>query len=207
MQWSTPGGPGPRPDQRTSTSRFQRSNPGDSRRQLGIHSAEFLVCQQYPHAKTIELGRQLTYDTTTSWSWRSRKQKPVLFTKPCSKFHFVASDEIFCLDGCPKERGTRSDRTSSQPWSTGGFNHGRPCPDTHSSIFRYVSPPSRPMAQLTVDLDGDGSNDGSDTEELLDAQLVLSSSTPTKKRKRPSSPEPVRSKRSTAGKKKARLYD
>jgi hypothetical protein len=115
MQWSTPGAPGPRPDPRSSAGRFQRSNPGDSRRQLGIHSAEFLVCQQYPHAKIIEPCRQVTYHTTTSWSRGSRKQKPVLVTKPCSKSHFVDLDEIFCLDGCPKERGTRSDRTTSHP--------------------------------------------------------------------------------------------
>ncbi|EAQ88567.1 predicted protein [Chaetomium globosum CBS 148.51] len=78
-----------------------------------------------------------------------------------------------------------------------------------------IEPPSSPGAQLdsiTADpdqmpTDGDDSNDGSDTEELLDAQLVSSSSTPTKKRKEPSSPEPARSKRSTAGRKKARLYD
>jgi hypothetical protein len=47
----------------------------------------------------------------------------------------------------------------------------------------------------------------SDTEQLLEKQLAATSTTPTPKRKELGSPEPSRSKRATAGKKKARLYD
>ena len=173
---------------------------------MGTHSAEFPVNQQYTHAEIIGPCWQLANDTTIGWPRSSRKQKPVLFTRPCSKSHFLASESIF-LAGCPRNRRTRSDRTTIQPWSTARLDHGRSRSDAHRSIFRYVSPPARPTAHLTVDPDGDDSNDGSDTEKLLDAQLVSSSSTPTKKRKEPSSPEPARSKRSTAGRKKARLYD
>jgi hypothetical protein len=50
-------------------------------------------------------------------------------------------------------------------------------------------------------------DDDSDTEQLLEDQLTRANTTPTKKRKRQTSPEPIRSKRSTAGKKRARLYD
>jgi hypothetical protein len=55
--------------------------------------------------------------------------------------------------------------------------------------------------------DTDHTGNASDTEQLLEDQLAPSSTTPTRKRKKQRSPEPVRSKRTTAGKKKARLYD
>ena len=68
-----------------------------------------------------------------------------------------------------------------------------------SGIYHRLSTAT---AHPTIDLHGDDSNDASDTEELLDAQPVSSSRTPTKKRKEPSSPEPARSKRSTAGRRR-----
>ncbi|KAK3350319.1 hypothetical protein B0T25DRAFT_611560 [Lasiosphaeria hispida] len=47
----------------------------------------------------------------------------------------------------------------------------------------------------------------SDVEQLLDDQLVSTSATPTRKRKGPDSPGSGRNKRTTAGKRKAQLYD
>jgi hypothetical protein len=64
-----------------------------------------------------------------------------------------------------------------------------------------------PMARLTINSDTDNTDGVSDTEQLLNEQLASSSTTLKKKRKRPDSPEPPRSKRSTAGRKKPRLYD
>jgi len=55
--------------------------------------------------------------------------------------------------------------------------------------------------------DTDHTDDGSNAEQLLEDQLAPVDTTPTRKRKKQTSPEPIRSKRSTAGKKRARLYD
>ncbi|KAH7146627.1 hypothetical protein B0J13DRAFT_524391 [Dactylonectria estremocensis] len=55
--------------------------------------------------------------------------------------------------------------------------------------------------------DSDRTDGGSDTEQMLDDQLDPTSPTPTRKRKQQSTPETIRSKRTTAGKRRAQLYD
>ncbi|KAL6406056.1 hypothetical protein AUP68_10617 [Ilyonectria robusta] len=55
--------------------------------------------------------------------------------------------------------------------------------------------------------DSDRTDGGSDTEQMLDDQLDPPSPTPTRKRKQQSTPEPIRSKRTTAGKRRAQLYN
>ncbi|EAQ88793.1 hypothetical protein CHGG_05412 [Chaetomium globosum CBS 148.51] len=138
-----------------------------------------------------------------------------------------SSDPVGNLPTTPRSAGPGA-LTSRNPFSSlGRAQNPTSSPQNPSSApvapetakREATEPPSSPGARLdsiTADpdqmptgpsSDGDDSNDGSDTEELLNAQLVSGSSTPTKKRKEPSSPEPARSKRSTAGRKKARLYD
>ncbi|KAL6406405.1 hypothetical protein AUP68_09199 [Ilyonectria robusta] len=57
--------------------------------------------------------------------------------------------------------------------------------------------------KLTGDSDSDRTDGGSDTEELLDDQLAPTTPTPIRKRKKQSTPEPIRSKRTRAGKRRA----
>ncbi|KAK0710683.1 hypothetical protein B0H67DRAFT_635304 [Lasiosphaeris hirsuta] len=61
---------------------------------------------------------------------------------------------------------------------------------------------------MTVPSSGsDVTEHGSDIEQLLDDQLTSTSATPTRKRKGPGSPGSGRSKRTTAGKRRAQLCD
>ncbi|KAH7202763.1 hypothetical protein BKA60DRAFT_600626 [Fusarium oxysporum] len=73
-----------------------------------------------------------------------------------------------------------------------------------------------PLTPTTIDVnpvlpipssDSDCTEDGSDTKQMLDDQLDPTSPTPTRKRKQQSTPEPIRSKRTTARKRRAQLYD
>ncbi|SPJ74763.1 uncharacterized protein FTOL_04494 [Fusarium torulosum] len=73
-----------------------------------------------------------------------------------------------------------------------------------------------PLTPTTIDVnpvlpipssDSDCTEGGSDTKQMLDDQLDPTSPTPTRKRKQQSTPEPIRSKRTTAGKRRAQLYD
>ncbi|EWZ28529.1 hypothetical protein FOZG_17742 [Fusarium oxysporum Fo47] len=73
-----------------------------------------------------------------------------------------------------------------------------------------------PLTPTTIDVnpvlpipssDSDCTENGSDTKQMLDDQLDPTSPTPTRKRKQQSTPEPMRSKRTTARKRRAQLYD
>ncbi|KAH6995446.1 hypothetical protein BKA56DRAFT_694517 [Ilyonectria sp. MPI-CAGE-AT-0026] len=68
-----------------------------------------------------------------------------------------------------------------------------------------------PLNPTTTDLTGDSDSDrtdgGSDTEQLLDDQLAPTPPTPTRKKRKQSTPELIRSKRTTAGKRGAQLYN
>ncbi|KAH7110208.1 hypothetical protein B0J13DRAFT_591155 [Dactylonectria estremocensis] len=73
-----------------------------------------------------------------------------------------------------------------------------------------------PLTPTTIDVnpvlpisssDSDRTEGGSDTEQILDDQLDPTSPTPPRKRKQQSTPKPIRSKRTTAGKRRAQLYN
>jgi len=97
------------------------------------------------------------------------------------------------------------------PASAGGEQAPR---DTTTTDMDPVSVPSSstsrhpsPSIPLTIHLDSDATEHGSDEEQLLGDQLASTSATPTRKRKAPDSPGSGRSKRTTAGKRKAQLYN
>ncbi|KAH6988810.1 hypothetical protein BKA56DRAFT_709876 [Ilyonectria sp. MPI-CAGE-AT-0026] len=91
----------------------------------------------------------------------------------------------------------QSDREATKPPDYPGEKH-TPLNSTTSDVDPVLPIPSS---------DSDRTDGGSDTEQLLDDQLAPTPPTPTRKRKKQNTPEPIRSKRTRAGKRRAQLYD
>ncbi|KAH7204968.1 hypothetical protein BKA60DRAFT_656034 [Fusarium oxysporum] len=94
--------------------------------------------------------------------------------------------------------------TPPRPAGPGGVASRNPF---SSPIRGQKQSPQRKAASPTLPSKHDCTEDGSDTKQMLDDQLDPTSPTPTRKRKQRSTPEPIRSKRTTARKRRAQLYD
>ncbi|KAI3571502.1 hypothetical protein IWW34DRAFT_897973 [Fusarium oxysporum f. sp. albedinis] len=94
--------------------------------------------------------------------------------------------------------------TPPRPAGPGGVASRNPF---SSPIRGQKQSPQRKAASPTLPSKHDCTENGSDTKQMLDDQLDPTSPTPTRKRKQQSTPEPIRSKRTTARKRRAQLYD
>ncbi|KAH7247253.1 uncharacterized protein BKA55DRAFT_594968 [Fusarium redolens] len=94
--------------------------------------------------------------------------------------------------------------TPPRPAGPGGVASRNPF---SSPIRGQKQSPQRKAASPTLPSKHGCTEDGSDTKQMLDDQLDPTSPTPTRKRKQQSTPEPIRSKRTTARKRRAQLYD
>ncbi|KAH8659483.1 hypothetical protein BGZ61DRAFT_370535 [Ilyonectria robusta] len=87
----------------------------------------------------------------------------------------------------------QSDREATKPPACPGEKH-TPLNPTTADVDPVLPIPSS---------DSDRTDDGSDTEQLLDDQLAPTTPTPIRKRKKQSTPELIRSKRTRPGKRRA----
>jgi hypothetical protein len=134
-------------------------------------------------------------------------------------WEFVRQGTLSAQNPCPPKGGNPSNKSPATPKTAnpGGIASRNPIstpirgrktlPQTQSSP---ATSPRKDADQETMEersADTDHTDNDSHTDQLLEDQLASRSTTPTRKRKEQTSPQPVRNKRSTAGKKNTRLYD
>ncbi|KAJ4129470.1 hypothetical protein NW765_016343 [Fusarium oxysporum] len=96
-----------------------------------------------------------------------------------------------------------SDESAPWPNSSAHISLAGPVNLDTFHIKEDVWPEPLSKTSVFIKLDSDYTEDGSDTKQMLDDQLDPTSPTPTRKRKQQSTPKPMRSKRTTARKRRA----